>query len=75
MAVLSGVCLGRENYSRKLGNKITQVLLLFSTQGWGRGPENVGAKKDKDKHSHKKRHNISQVLFSTQWWGNCGHPT
>ena len=38
MAVLSGVGLGRENYSRKLGNKITQVLLLFSTQGWGRGP-------------------------------------
>ena len=65
MAVLSGVRLGRKKYSRKLGNKITQVLLLFSTQGWGSGsgPENMVAMKDKDKykqkHAHKKQQNYS----------------
>ena len=41
MAVLSGGGLEGENYSRKLGKKITRVLLLFSTQGWGRERGNV----------------------------------
>ena len=51
MAVLSGGGLaGGKNYSRKLGKKITRVLLLFSTQGWGRGRENVVTIKDKHKH-------------------------
>ena len=84
MAVLSGGGLEGENYSRKLGKKITRVLLLFSTQGWGRERGNVVIKKDKYKHKDKQtqiqmqtRTNITRVLFlfSTQGWWICGHPT
>ena len=43
MAVLSGGGLARgKNYSRKLGKKITRVLLLFSTQGWGERARKCG---------------------------------
>ena len=43
MAVLSGGGLaGGKNYSRKLGKKITRVLLLFSTQGWGERARKCG---------------------------------
>ena len=56
MAVLSGGGLvgGWESIHANLARKLLRVLLLFSTQGWGRGPLNVVGIKDREKERKKK---------------------